>query len=327
MKKIKTQIKKSATNVKLVSRQEATAKAIQHYAKNKSLMTTENSFINFKFFECELTNDGKCEPNGAGVWKSGNVLLQDVIIGVSNFAGLDNDTNQPGNNGKEVINNLREDVAGKVSVHTEHLTFTDDFTFTDTSSKLVKRYNEGQGIDGVGELGFGLRDSGGKLNLIIQSVDAGGFYVKYVPTSETHVASKGYVDDVSGKVELEYVDLKDGPFTTTTPNKFDVNLIPFDINKLIAISLYFTVTSQAGLTLQRNFTFHLLAPDLSLLTSETGQFSEYNQVVQTVSFDVDTEPDTFSFIISDLINIADGTPSAEIYTVIFIGALIGTFRK
>ncbi len=73
--------------------------------------------------------------NESQTWKTANTFIRDIIQGAENFADLKNDTNAPGQNGQEVINNLYQ----VINQHTNDI--ADRYTKAETDSKLDEKVN------------------------------------------------------------------------------------------------------------------------------------------------------------------------------------------
>ncbi len=171
---------------------------IQAIQENKIQIkaSTDAKFATIRWFD-----------NDSQSWKEANTFIRDIIQGAENFADLANDTNAPGQNGQEVINNLYQvinqhtsDIAQNTSDIKNKLdknqTVTADYgnqaSFNVDASPQFAGYMTFSAINETEDKAARLRlQTGGRAQLL--DFD----YQPLLPTKPEEIAVKQYVDDLT----------------------------------------------------------------------------------------------------------------------------------
>ncbi len=176
--------------------------------------------------------------NESQTWKESNTFIRDVIQGASNFADLNNDTNAPGQNGQEVINNIYQVINQHTSEISTINTELDNKLDTkienaDGSKTEILRFAANDSISMSHTKAPGEVDSNGALNIrltignysdheqvVLRVGDKDNKPIDYVPTHNNSMVNKGYVDKITN---LNVIKL---PYEQTSVGyvEFQVNL-------------------------------------------------------------------------------------------------------
>ncbi len=189
---------------------------IQAIQENKIQIkaSTDAKFATIRWFD-----------NDSQSWKESNTFIRDIIQGADNFADLDNDTNAPGQNGQEVINNLyqiinenKTELDGKVNkTETSSTNYEYDITQrTDSNSAyigLAVKGPRGEGDENnIKSITLSLeRDANSPTQAHLLAYDKDGSKADYVPTADQSLVTKKYVDNLERPmVKYRLDNLKQG---------------------------------------------------------------------------------------------------------------------